>query len=64
MTTVIVSAVSMTLCLIEIRDVIYHKALTADILKYSLCSLIVQNYCSFGILVEFIILDINKETII
>lgn len=63
MTAVIVSAVPVTLTLIEIRDVIYHKALTADILKYSLCSLIFQNNCSFGILVEFVILDINKEII-
>lgn len=42
-----VSTVHVALSLREIRGFIDHKALTEDTLKYSLCSLIFQNYCSY-----------------
>lgn len=43
----VVSGVHVALLLIEIRAFIYHKALAEDSLKYSLCSFIFQNYCSY-----------------
>lgn len=42
-----VSAVHVALSLREIKGFIDHKALPEDTLKYSLCSFIFQNYCSY-----------------
>lgn len=43
----VVSEVHATLSLIEMREFRYHKALIADILRYSSCSLTLQGYCSY-----------------